>query len=371
MATVVLRNVDKIYPRGKPALADLSLEIRDREFLVLVGPSGCGKSTLLRIVAGLEEATRGDVLIGERRVNDLPPRDRDVAMVFQSYALYPHMTAYDNIGFGLRIRGLPKHEIDEQVRDAARLLHIEGLLGKMPKALSGGERQRVALGRAIVRKPQVFLFDEPLSNLDAKLRSAMRAEISALHRRLQVTTVYVTHDQIEAMTMGERIVVLREGRIQQVGKPLELYHAPANRFVAGFIGNPSMNFFDAEFAGDLSVVHVCGRPIPLGTDGSGVPRSSDGSADQQVRPGSLPGSRVVLGLRPEDVRLDPEGPVPARVTLVEPMGGESFVHAEVPGGSIIARTPGDAPARIGEEIRLRFDVGRAHFFDPETEDRIS
>ena len=353
MAEVRLQQVEKTYARGKRVLHELDLTVRDEEFLVLVGPSGCGKSTILRIIAGLEDVTGGRVWIGDRDVTQIPPRERDIAMVFQNYALYPHLTARENLAFGLKIRRRPKAEIDEKVDKAARLLGIEELLRKLPKALSGGERQRVALGRAIVRDPQVFLFDEPLSNLDAKLRSEMRAEISALHRRLRVTTVYVTHDQVEAMTMGQRIVVLNQGIVQQIGEPLEVYHHPRNRFVAGFIGNPSMNFFEDTRA-DGGTLLVNGGVV-------GEVAAGDRS---------LPSGRFVLGVRPEDLRIDPSGPLGLRVTLVEPTGGESYVYGATEGRPVIIRAPGSVRAEIGSEFTYSFDITRAHFFDVDTEERI-
>ncbi|MCK4415069.1 MAG: sn-glycerol-3-phosphate ABC transporter ATP-binding protein UgpC [Candidatus Eisenbacteria sp.] len=358
MATVILKNVDKVYGRGKEVLKGLDLEFHDREFVVLVGPSGCGKSTILRIVAGLEEATRGEVWIGERMVNDVAPKDRDIAMVFQSYALYPHMTAYDNIAFGLRIRRVPKEELDKAVREAAEMLGVEPLLEKLPKQLSGGERQRIALGRAIVRQPQVFLFDEPLSNLDAKLRTEMRAEISALHRRLQVTTIYVTHDQVEAMTMGQRIVVLREGIVQQVGEPLAIYQQPVNLFVAGFIGSPRMNFFDAQ--------------VPEGTDGQLVAAGAKFVLPEEARDLLMGyrGKRVILGLRPEHVDLSPEGEVTARANLVEQTGGDSYVYAQVEGAPLVSRAGGAVRLEIGDQVRFCLNLTQAHFFDPQTEERI-
>ncbi|MBU1698995.1 MAG: sn-glycerol-3-phosphate ABC transporter ATP-binding protein UgpC [Candidatus Eisenbacteria bacterium] len=357
MATVRLENVDKVYGRGKRVLSDLSLEIKDHEFLVLVGPSGCGKSTVLRIIAGLEEVTAGTVWIGDRIVNDVPPKARDVAMVFQSYALYPHMTAYENISFGLRLRKIPKKEIDKTVRNVAQILGVVELLDKMPKQLSGGERQRIALGRAIVRNPQVFLFDEPLSNLDAKLRTEMRSEISSLHRRLQVTTVYVTHDQVEAMTMGERIVVLKDGIVQQIGEPLEIYQKPINLFVAGFIGSPQMNLFRADVSADAARIALFGTSLPLPESGRKLLTGSSGKA-------------VDLGLRPENVHLDPAGAVKTEVTLVEPTGGESYVYSRMGNLTLVAQAPGAIRLAIGEEIHLRFDLEQAHFFNTETEQRI-
>jgi multiple sugar transport system ATP-binding protein len=358
MARVEFRNVSKVYGQGRRALTSISLEIHDGEFLVLVGPSGCGKSTLLRTLAGLEEPTDGEVWIGDRLVNGVPPKDRDIAMVFQNYALYPHMTAYDNIAFALKIRRVARHEVEARVRRAATILGIEPLLGKMPRALSGGERQRVALGRAIVRDPRVFLFDEPLSNLDAKLRSEMRAEISALHRRLGVTTVYVTHDQVEAMTMGQRIVVLRDGEVQQAGRPLTIYREPANLFVAGFIGSPSMNFLDCGVESDGAAVRIDDMRLPL-----------QGSFPPALRP--YAGRTVTLGIRPEDVRIDSAEGLPARVSLVEPTGGEAYVHADAGGRRVVVRVPGASAAAAGDAIRLRVDPRRAHFFDAGTGYRIA
>jgi ABC-type sugar transport system ATPase subunit len=361
MATVELKGIRKSFAGGHVAVRDVTLTIGDGEFVVLVGPSGCGKSTLLRIVAGLERATRGEVWIGSRRVDDLQPKDRDVAMVFQSYALYPHMTAYDNIAFGLRARRIARDEIQRRVDEAARMLGIGNLLARRPRELSGGERQRVALGRAIVRDPQAFLFDEPLSNLDARLRTQMRAEISALHRRLGVTTLYVTHDQVEALTMGERIVVLREGCVQQVGAPLEVYRRPANLFVAGFIGSPPMNFLPVrvETAGGASGgPSLCFGDLEL--KGGELPRLR----------GGLEGRRIMLGIRPEDLRPVEEGGIPAKVTLVEPTGGDLFVYAQVQGTTLIARAPGAATFEPGGGIRLQADLTRAHLFDPDTTERL-
>ncbi|MFH1278892.1 MAG: sn-glycerol-3-phosphate ABC transporter ATP-binding protein UgpC [Candidatus Eisenbacteria bacterium] len=358
MAGIVLENLVKSYGKGKPVLKGIDLEIREREFMVLVGPSGCGKSTVLRVISGLEQVDSGTVRIGDRVVNDIPPRERDVAMVFQNYALYPHMTVYDNIAFGLRVRGIPKGEIDPLVRDAASILNLEPLLEKLPKRLSGGERQRVALGRAIVRKPKVFLFDEPLSNLDAKLRVHMRAEITALHRRLRITTVYVTHDQVEAMTMGERITVIRAGEIQQIDKPLDLYRRPANRFVAEFIGSPPMNILPARWDGSAVVV---------------------GNARFEAPEGSVPltdayrGKEVLLGVRPERLQVAPAGSgegVPAHVDLVEPMGGESNIYLRIEGRRAIARIEGDAPVKAGENALVRIPAASAYFFDGESGIRI-
>ena len=353
MAEVRFREVTKVFPGGVTAVRDVTLEVRDRELMVLVGPSGCGKSTLLRMVAGLEEMTRGDVFIGERRVNDVPPRDRDIAMVFQSYALYPHMTVRDNLGFGLKLRKVPKEEIRSRVEEAAGLLGLSGVLERKPKALSGGQRQRVALGRAIVRKPAVFLFDEPLSNLDAALRVQMRAEIGRLHQELDATMIYVTHDQVEAMTMADRIAVLRDGLLQQVAPPLTLYNEPANRFVASFIGSPSMNFLEGRI--EDGAFEAPGLRLPL----SGR---------------SAPQGRVLLGIRPEDLVFEGEargaaepGSVLVESTLVEPMGNEIFLHGRSEAGRLEARIgPGVLP-KVGKTYTLRLNGARAHLFDAETE----
>lgn len=353
MARVVLKSITKRYREGTtPALSGVSLEACDGEFLVLVGPSGCGKSTVLRVIAGLEDATEGEVWIGDRLVNDVPPRARDIAMVFQSYALYPHMTVRDNIGFGLKVRGVPRAEIERAVGEVAATLGIEGLLDKHPRALSGGERQRVAVGRAIVRNPQVFLLDEPLSNLDAKLRVQMRAEISALHRRLGITTLYVTHDQIEAMTMGQRIAVLKGGVLQQVAPPLELYHRPANRFVAGFIGSPPMNFLEARRDGDGTYRLAGGARVPLAGAG--------GRAE------------VVVGVRPEDLRAAAAGAgdISGTVELVERMGAESFLYVRAPEGMLVVKEGGAGGAQPGTSLSLALPRERLHLFDPATEERI-
>jgi multiple sugar transport system ATP-binding protein len=371
MARVVLDQLTKTYPEksgpGVTAVRGINLEIADREFMVLVGPSGCGKSTTLRMIAGLEEISAGTISIGGRVVNDLPPRDRDVAMVFQSYALYPHMSVYDNLAFGLTLRKLPQAEIDARVREAAALLQIEHLLERRPKALSGGQRQRVAVGRAIVRKPKVFLFDEPLSNLDAKMRVSTRAEISKLHARLGATMIYVTHDQVEAMTMGDRICVMNDGCIQQVAPPLELYQRPANRFVAGFIGSPAMNFFDGT-------LHRTGEAVTFTeTAAQAAPRSwtlpPDVAAALRMR-GDGP---VVLGIRPEGVRLDEAaigsgggGDRAALVEVVERMGAETLVHLTTGTTGLVARAAPGIGVRPGDRVRIEIDFGAAHFFDPAT-----
>ncbi len=362
MAGVKLVNVSK-YFGDVAAVKDFSLDIADKEFLVLVGPSGCGKSTTLRLVAGLEELESGDIYIGDTLVNDLPPKNRDIAMVFQNYALYPHMNVYGNMAFGLQLRHVPKPEIDRRVKEAAATLDIVDLLKRRPGELSGGQRQRVALGRAIVREPKVFLMDEPLSNLDAKLRVQMRAELIKLHARLRTTVIYVTHDQIEAMTMGTRIVVMKDGLIQQVAAPNELYENPANLFVAGFIGSPPMN----SFSGRLSLE---GDRARLTGDGMVVefPRRlfKDLSAHQ--------GRTVFGGIRPEHVRLDPAfvdthpgARLDATVVVTEPMGSEVFVHLKVGTHALTAKAPGDFRAEIGRALPAAVEVERIHLFDGETQ----
>jgi ABC-type sugar transport system ATPase subunit len=351
MATVEIEAVDKHYG-SYHALKRVDFTVPDGEFVVLVGPSGCGKSTLLRSIAGLEDVSSGAIRIGGRDVTDLEPRDRDIAMVFQSYALYPHMTVFDNMAFSLDLRRTPKADIEPRVREAARILGIEGLLDRKPRALSGGQRQRVAMGRAIVRHPQVFLFDEPLSNLDAKLRVQMRAEIRALHDRLGATSVYVTHDQVEAMTMADRIIVLDEGRIVQAGSPLELYERPVNRFVAEFIGSPAINMLAGEAAdGQL---RVAGGPGSFALPGP-------------VRPG-----RVLAGIRPEDFRPAEGGPVVGQVTLVEHLGAETYVLFEPPGGggTLCWRVAGTPDVAAGETVRLTAEAARIHLFDPDTGARL-
>jgi multiple sugar transport system ATP-binding protein len=362
MARVRLEKLKKIYQdgsRSRVAVHDVELDVADGEFVVLVGPSGCGKSTTLRMIAGLESISAGRLLIGDRVMNEVPPKDRDIAMVFQSYALYPHMTAFENMAFALRLRNRPATEITSRVQEAAALLGIEDLLPRRPRQMSGGERQRVALGRAIVRQPQVFLFDEPLSNLDAKLRVQMRREIARLHRQLGTTMIYVTHDQVEAMTLGDRIVVLRDGRVQQVADPGELYASPRNAFVAGFIGTPPMNLM----AGTLEA------------GASPVFRSRDGLAtlplDERWRNlvAARSGRHVLLGVRPEDVHPVAEGGFPMRVDLVEPLGNEILIYASVGGVELVSRAaPGTAPV-AGTAVRLAPDQGTLHFFDAETGER--
>ncbi|MFH1743785.1 MAG: sn-glycerol-3-phosphate ABC transporter ATP-binding protein UgpC [bacterium] len=366
MARVVYSNITKVFPGDVVAVKDFSLEVEDKEFVVLVGPSGCGKSTSLRMVAGLEEITSGEIYIGDRLVNDVPPKDRDIAMVFQNYALYPHMTVYKNMAFGLKLRKFPKDEIDRRVRDAAEILGITELMNRKPKALSGGQRQRVAVGRAIVRKPQVFLFDEPLSNLDAKLRVQMRAEISKLHNRLQATMIYVTHDQMEAMTMGDRIVVMKDGEIQQVARPIELYDNPDNKFVAGFIGTPPMNFIDGK------VERKNGRFYF--NEGSFKIALADHMG--KVLEGKE-GSEITFGIRPEDMKdqeevpdADPDVCVTSRVEVVEPVGAESFWYLTTGACSYIAKVSAHLKAEVNADKRVVFAVEKAHLFDPVTEQAI-
>ena len=359
MASVSLKKVSKVYPGGVEAVREVSLDVGDGEFVVLVGPSGCGKSTTLRMIAGLEEVTAGEILIGDRVVNDVPPKDRDIAMVFQNYALYPHMTVYKNMAFGLKIRRYPKREIDERVREAAVLLGIEELLNRKPRALSGGERQRVALGRAIVRNPKVFLFDEPLSNLDAMLRVQMRGEIEKLHTRLGTTMVYVTHDQVEAMTMGDRIVVMLDGAVQQVATPTELYRRPVNRFVAGFIGSPPMNFFEGRVAVENGAMQFVGRNegIVLEVD------SGHRAALERFK-----GEGVVLGIRPEHI-LENSGQTAvagrsliATVELVEPLGAETYLYLDAGGESITGRVHADVLPRVNTTHIIDLDMAKAHYF---------
>ena len=364
MAKVLLKNVRKVYPGSGEVVSDFNLEVADKEFLVLLGPSGCGKTTTLRMVAGLEEATEGDLVIDDRRVNDVPPKDRDIAMVFQNYALYPHMSVYDNMAFGLKLRKYPKDEIDQRVREAADILGLTGLLDRKPKALSGGERQRVALGRAIVRKPKVFLFDEPLSNLDAKLRVQTRAEISKLHHRLQATIIYVTHDQTEAMTMGDRIVVMHKGRVQQVAAPQALYGQPANRFVAGFIGTPPMNFIEGEITPKKGGLYIT-------TDEGISVRIID---DQLEKLKAFENKSVHMGLRPENIydklyasNATPDNTVTARVEVIEPLGPMTHIYVTIGRTPLIAQVNANDQVEVNQDIDLVFEMSKAHFFDPATE----
>jgi multiple sugar transport system ATP-binding protein len=360
MAQVVMKDLNKKYDEVH-AVKDVNLHIRDKEFVVLVGPSGCGKSTTLRMVAGLEEITAGEIVIGDRVVNDLPPKDRDIAMVFQNYALYPHMTVYDNMAFGLKMRKFPKPEIEKRVRDAADILGIGELLKRKPRQLSGGQRQRVAVGRAIVRHPQVFLFDEPLSNLDAKLRVQMRVELKRLHDRLETTAIYVTHDQVEAMTLGDRVVVMKDGWIQQVGEPLELYSRPANRFVAGFIGSPAMNFVDVQVTEAEGAVWVQNPGIRVR-----VP------ADRTERLRAYKGQTVTLGVRPEDLHVAngsdrAEHTFETVVEVVEPLGSEILLDVKAGPNVMVARVDPTVRVKVHEPVRLALTPDRIHFFDTKTE----
>jgi multiple sugar transport system ATP-binding protein len=376
MAKVVLENVCKVYPGGVKAVDNANLEIQDQEFVVLVGPSGCGKSTTLRMVAGLEEISSGNIFIDGRRINDVPPKDRDIAMVFQNYALYPHMTVYKNMAFGLMLRKYPKAEIDARVRDAAQILGItdEQLLRK-PKALSGGQRQRVAVGRAIVRKPKAFLFDEPLSNLDAKMRVQMRAEISKLHHRLTSTMIYVTHDQVEAMTMGDRIVVMKDGLIQQVADPIELYDNPKNLFVAGFIGSPPMNFFQGTVEQRADGLWFTEKAGAAAKAGGFSLRIDDPMAKKLTQ---YAGKPVVFGVRPEDVndrklvgQANPSQVVRATVDVVEPMGAEIYLYLSTGSHSFIARMNTRETADVSQQVEMVFDMRKSHFFDAQTEQAIA
>ncbi|MFC2049017.1 ABC transporter ATP-binding protein, partial [Elusimicrobiota bacterium] len=364
MADVVFRNVSKIYPGGVTGCKNIDLEIKDKEFCILVGPSGCGKSTTLRSVAGLEEISSGELLIDDTVINNKPPKDRDIAMVFQNYALYPHMKVRDNLAFGLKLRKYPRDDIKSRVKEAAEILDIAHLLDRRPKQLSGGQRQRVALGRAIVRKPKVFLFDEPLSNLDAKLRVQMRVEIKKLHAKLQTTMIYVTHDQIEAMTMGNKIVVMKDGIIHQVEEPIKLYNEPNNRFVAGFIGSPSMNFVDVriDIDEDLYVVNE-------GENGFNLKLRKDeyGFLNSHI------GKKVIMGIRPEDIidRIyakagEHHDIVHATVDAEEPMGNENFIHAGTSLNKIIMRTEGSNRVNMGDDLELLFRIEKLHFFDMDT-----
>ena len=365
MASLSLKHINKTYPNGFEAVKDFNLEIEDKEFIIFVGPSGCGKSTTLRMVAGLEEITSGELKIGDKVVNDVEPKDRDIAMVFQNYALYPHMTVYDNMAFGLKLRKVPKPEIDKMVREAAKILDLEPLLDRKPKALSGGQRQRVAMGRAIVRNPKVFLMDEPLSNLDAKLRGQMRIEISKLHQRLGTTIIYVTHDQTEAMTLGTRIVVMNAGVVQQVDTPQVLYDTPCNLFVAGFIGSPQMNFVDAQCV-------VEGAKAFLKFDKYQVELPE--AKAKKLIDGGYAGKNVVFGIRPEDIYDSAEHldkfatcKIDSDVTGYELLGAEVLLYFTVAGANMSARVDSDTPARYGDHIELAFDPNKIHVFDKETE----
>ena len=368
MASLSLRHVTKAYPNGFVAVKDFNLEIADKEFIIFVGPSGCGKSTTLRMIAGLEDISSGELYIDGKLVNDVEPKDRDIAMVFQNYALYPHMTVYDNMAFGLKLRKTPKDQIDKLVQEAARILDLSHLLDRKPKALSGGQRQRVAMGRAIVRNPKVFLMDEPLSNLDAKLRVQMRIEIAKLHQRLGTTIIYVTHDQTEAMTLGTRIVVMKDGVIQQVDTPQNLYEKPQNLFVAGFMGSPQMNFLDA-------VVRINGTAVTLEVAGQSIPLPP--AKAKKLIDGGYNGKTVVMGIRPEDV-YDSEMFIEtakcvfsSTIKVYELLGAEVFLYFDLGEFPMTARVDPRSNARPGDTVRFAFDVEKIHVFDKETEQVIT
>jgi len=367
MAEVRLKGVKKIFEGGVVAVTDFNLNVNDREFVVLVGPSGCGKSTTLRCIAGLEEITEGEIYIGDRLVNDVPPKDRDIAMVFQNYALYPHMNVYKNLSFGLELRKVPKSEIEKRVHEAAQILDIEHLLDRKPKALSGGQRQRVAVGRAIVRNPAVFLFDEPLSNLDAKLRVQMRTELAKLHHNLKATMIYVTHDQVEAMTMGSRIVVMKDGLIQQVSDPLTLYDHPVNKFVAGFIGSPPMNFIDVEVVREGSKYFVKNGAFKVKIKEDVYDKIKD-----------YEGKKATFGFRPEDLLAEPlvkdkdkEGKlIKASVEVIEPLGSEIFLYLSAGKDSFVARVPSHYRTELGADVGFVVNLEKTHIFDIETEQAV-
>ena len=365
MSSISLKNITKIYPNGFQAVKDFNLDIEDKEFIIFVGPSGCGKSTTLRMIAGLEEISGGELLIDGKLMNDVEPKDRDIAMVFQNYALYPHMTVYDNMAFGLKLRKMPKAEIDQKVREAAKILDLESLLDRKPKALSGGQRQRVAMGRAIVRNPKVFLMDEPLSNLDAKLRVQMRIEISKLHERLGATIIYVTHDQTEAMTLGTRIVVMKDGVVQQIDTPNNLYNKPGNLFVAGFIGSPQMNFLNVTIEKD-------GEDLVAksGNDKIAIPASKA----KALTDGGYIGKEVILGIRPEDIYdsqmfidASPNTTLQAKIHVYELLGAEVYLYFDYNETQLTARVDPRTTAKAGDTITFALDMERAHFFDKETE----
>jgi multiple sugar transport system ATP-binding protein len=354
VAEVELKGIHKTYPGNVQAVTDFNQTIHDKEFVVLVGPSGCGKSTVLRMIAGLEEITKGELFINGKRMNDLPPKSRDIAMVFQNYALYPHMSVYDNMAFGLKLRKFPKKEIDERVREAAEILSLTEYLKRKPKALSGGQRQRVAVGRAIVRKPKVFLFDEPLSNLDAKMRVQMRAELCQLHARIQATMVYVTHDQVEAMTMGNRIVVMKDGVIQQADEPMKIYNKPANMFVAGFIGTPPMNFFQGEYDGGKVTIQK--RTIEI-----------EENLAKKLTDAKL--SKVTIGIRPQDFRIarnDSETALEFTIELIELLGAEAYAHGQIGDSHLVAATDPILSLHIGDKVALSIRKDKVCAFHPQT-----
>ena len=369
MASLSLKNICKVYPNGFEAVKNFNLEIADKEFIIFVGPSGCGKSTTLRMIAGLEDISSGELKIGDRVVNDVEPKDRDIAMVFQNYALYPHMTVYDNMAFGLKLRKVPKDEIDKMVKEAAKILDLTQLLDRKPKALSGGQRQRVAMGRAIVRNPKVFLMDEPLSNLDAKLRVQMRIEIAKLHQRLGTTIIYVTHDQTEAMTLGTRIVVMKDGVIQQVDTPQNLYEKPQNLFVAGFMGSPQMNFLDA-------VVRINGTAVTLEVAGQSIPLPP--AKAKKLIDGGYNGKTVVMGIRPENVHdsqmfieTSKDSVVECKINVYELLGAEVYLYFDCEGFPMTARVDPRTTARSGDTVKFALDMEKVHLFDKETEITIT
>ena len=378
MASLSLRGIYKKYPGGVVAVSDVNIEIRDKEFIILVGPSGCGKSTTLRMIAGLEEISEGELYIGDRLVNDIAPKDRDIAMVFQNYALYPHMTVFENMAFGLKLRKVPKDEIQKKVEEAAKILDLTHLLDRKPKAMSGGQRQRVAMGRAIVRQPQVFLLDEPLSNLDAKLRAQMRTEISKLHKKLGTTFIYVTHDQTEAMTLGDRIVVMKDGYVQQIDVPQALYERPCNKFVAGFIGSPQMNFIDGELKQDVNGTYY----VEFGSEDT---KSSKGVKYQVAIPtekvnDKLPAyvnKEVVMGIRPENISDDPNdimyattGVINCDVEITEMMGAETYLYLNCEGNALTARVAPTSTAKPQDTIQVVLNPNKIHLFDKENEKTI-
>lgn len=368
MAEVILKNVSKIYDDKIKAVENVNIRIADKEFVVLVGPSGCGKTTTLRMIAGLEEISEGEILIDGKVINNLPPKDRNIAMVFQNYALYPHMTVFENIAFGLKLKKLNKNEIEKRVKDAAKILGLENLLNRKPKALSGGQRQRVAVGRAIVRNPKVFLFDEPLSNLDAKLRVQMRSEISRLHKELGATMIYVTHDQVEAMTMGDRIVVMKDGKIQQIDKPLNLYNNPANKFVAGFIGNPSMNFIEGKiFDSDHIVFQSKHNKLSFNVPDKFINLLS-----------SYKNKSIWLGIRPENFMLmlnenyqsKADNEIEVEINLIEPLGNQMLIYFTFEEHQLVAEHRGIISIDKGTRQKFKLDLDKINFFDMNTEERI-
>ena len=362
MAIVELRNVSKVYDNKLKVVSDVNITINDKEFVVLVGPSGCGKSTTLRMIAGLEEITEGQIYIDGKLINDITPKERDIAMVFQNYALYPHMTVYENMAFGLKLRKFSKEDIKQRVNDAAKILDLEKFLDRKPKALSGGQRQRVAVGRAIVRKPKVFLFDEPLSNLDAKLRVQMRTEISKLHHKLEATMIYVTHDQTEAMTMGDRIVVMKDGLVNQFDTPMNLYNKPANQFVAGFIGSPAMNFIDV-IVNDVNKLSSINGKLSFSLSNEYIDRLKGHSNKE-----------IVMGIRPEDIRLEKNTnnviEIVALTDVIEPMGNETFIYFEIEKVQFIARVNPSKNLKTGEKIKLFIDPACVYFFDKNSNQNI-